>query len=163
MKDTRDEQAEQPESADEPVSMSRVPPSESEGSGGGYKNPPRHSRFQPGKSGNPKGRPKGSKNLETIVREEGAKKVTVNGPKGQRVVTITQAIVMQMATKAARGDRSSQRDFLAMYARHEEAWSSKDEATLIQRNDHAVLETFAKRIRSYAANSSDKLEKEKSE
>jgi hypothetical protein len=129
----------------------------------GYKNPPKHSRFQAGKSGNPKGRPKGSKNLETIVREEGAKKVTVNGPKGQRVVTITQAIVMQMAAKAARGDRSSQRDFLAMYARHEEAWSAKDEATLIQRNDHAVLETFAKRIRSYAANPSDKPEKEKSE
>src|ERR1700760_4041258 len=127
MKVTRNERAEQPESADEHVSMNGVPLTESEGLGVVYKNPPRHSRFQPGKSGNPKGRPKGSKNLETIVREEGAKKVTVNGPKGQRVVTITQAIVMQMAAKAARGDRSSQRDFLGMYARHEEAWSAKDE------------------------------------
>ena len=35
----------------------------------GYKNPPLHSRFQPGQSGNPKGRPKGSKNVRTILRE----------------------------------------------------------------------------------------------
>ena len=33
----------------------------------GYGKPPQHSRFKPGQSGNPKGRPKSAKGLNTIV------------------------------------------------------------------------------------------------
>ena len=36
----------------------------------GYKKPPIHTRFKPGVSGNPKGRPKGTKNLATDLAEE---------------------------------------------------------------------------------------------
>ena len=35
----------------------------------GYCRPPLHSRFKPGQSGNPKGRPKQSRNLRTIVKQ----------------------------------------------------------------------------------------------
>ncbi len=43
----------------------------------GYGKPPKHSRFQPGKSGNPKGRPKGTKNLHSIVRDTLFKEIKV--------------------------------------------------------------------------------------
>ena len=35
----------------------------------GYGRPPVHSRFKPGKSGNPKGRAKQSRNMRTIVQQ----------------------------------------------------------------------------------------------
>ena len=36
----------------------------------GYRRPPRHSRFKPGQSGNPRGRPNRSKNINTLMQEE---------------------------------------------------------------------------------------------
>jgi hypothetical protein len=36
----------------------------------GHAKPPKHTRFQPGQSGNPRGRPKGTKNLKTDLIEE---------------------------------------------------------------------------------------------
>lgn len=33
----------------------------------GYSRPPRNSRFEPGQSGNPRGRPPGSKNLSSLL------------------------------------------------------------------------------------------------
>ena len=39
----------------------------------GYKRPPLHTRFQKGQSGNPRGRPKGSKNFSTLLSEAKAR------------------------------------------------------------------------------------------
>ena len=43
----------------------------------GYRRPPKHSRFQPGRSGNPRGRSPGVKSLSEIVRKIVGQKVTV--------------------------------------------------------------------------------------
>jgi uncharacterized protein DUF5681 len=52
----------------------------------GYGKPPIHSRFAPGKSGNPKGRPKGQLNLETELKNELSRLITVReGDRSRRL------------------------------------------------------------------------------
>lgn len=70
----------------------------------GFGKPPKHTQFQKGRSGNPKGRPKGSKNIPMLIRKIFDEKVLVNGPRGQRWVTKLEAGITQLANKAAKGD-----------------------------------------------------------
>ena len=78
----------------------------------GRGHPPKHTQFPKGKSGNPKGRPKGSKNLSTLLREAADDQVfaTIDGEK--RKISKLQATTMQLATKAASGDPAAMKQFL---------------------------------------------------
>lgn len=70
----------------------------------GYGNPPVHSRFQPGKSGNPNGRPRGSLNFDTIFRRSVREIVVINENGKRKRVTKLEAAVKQLANKAASGE-----------------------------------------------------------
>jgi hypothetical protein len=87
----------------------------------GYGKPPASGRFAIGRSGNPKGRPKGAKNLATIVLRESRQPVRVNGPRGSRSVTKLEATVMQLVNKAAQGDLPAQREFISLVRISEDA------------------------------------------
>jgi hypothetical protein len=75
----------------------------------GYRRPPVSRRFQPGRSGNPQGRPRGAKNLETVLCELAARKVTVHEGGKARRMTLLEAIVWRHASQALKGDRHSTR------------------------------------------------------
>ena len=78
----------------------------------GRGNPPKHTRFRKGISGNPKGRPKGSKNLTTYLMEAARDQVVATvGGKPRRISKI-QATAMQLSTKAAGGDQNAMNKFL---------------------------------------------------
>jgi hypothetical protein len=70
----------------------------------GYGKPPKHSRFKPGQSGNPKGRKPGSRNVMTLLEETlfDPVKVRVNG-KVRRVPAI-QACLLNLRNQAIKGD-----------------------------------------------------------
>lgn len=70
----------------------------------GYKKPPQHSRFQPGQSGNPKGRPKGAKGMTTLLEKAMKETVTVQKNGKPYKVSKLEVAITQMANKAAQGD-----------------------------------------------------------
>jgi len=74
--------------------------------------PPTHTQFRKGMSGNPQGRPKGSKNLSTYFMEVAEKQVIATIDGKSRRISMVQAITMQLATKAAAGDQPAINKFL---------------------------------------------------
>ena len=70
----------------------------------GHPVPPKQHQFGPGKAGNTKGRPKGSKNTKTIVRALAAERHVVT-EKGQSVAyTTAELLFITLARKAMTGD-----------------------------------------------------------
>lgn len=71
----------------------------------GYGRPPKETQFKPGKSGNPKGRPPGSKNFSTILNNIMSRSlnVVVNG-RPQRMSTIEALIEKLLRVALEKGD-----------------------------------------------------------
>jgi hypothetical protein len=71
----------------------------------GYCRTPVHSRFKPGQSGNPKGRPKGRRNLQTELLEQVVgKKFTIREGETLHRLSLPAANVFVHGVKGAKGD-----------------------------------------------------------
>ena len=70
----------------------------------GYKNPPKEHQFKKGRPSRSKGRPKGSKNLKTIFREEMDEKIPINTSSGKMKICVRRAAIKRLVEKALKGD-----------------------------------------------------------
>lgn len=111
----------------------------------GYGKPPREHRFQPGQSGNPRGRPRGSRNLATALREALSQRFPVREGGKTRKRSATDIIVQQLVRKAMAGDlRSAQ--LLLQFSREEAAKAgSTPPLEALSAEDEAILMDFLKR------------------
>ena len=73
----------------------------------GYRRPPKDSQFTKGKSGNSKGRPKGTKNFLTLLEKELGQSIVVNENGKRKTITRLQAMVKRMVAGALQGDHKS--------------------------------------------------------
>ena len=80
----------------------------------GYGKPPRHSQFVKGQSGNPRGRPRGAKNLKTLLKKALNELVVVTDQAGRRKISKLEAIITQLVNRSAKGDSKATQILLAM-------------------------------------------------
>jgi hypothetical protein len=78
----------------------------------GYGKPPKNTRFQKGQSGNPKGRPKGSLNSDTVFKRTARQPIVINENGQRKIVTVLEAAHKQLASKAVSGDVPAVRAYL---------------------------------------------------
>ena len=116
----------------------------------GYGRPPRATQFKPGQSGNPKGRPKGSLNLATVLARTLREKVVVTEGGRRRTITKLEASVKQLVNKSASGDERALRLLVqladAAEARAEAAPSTQES---LPEADRQVMQSLLARIRKH--------------
>ncbi len=70
----------------------------------GYANPPQETRFQKGKSGNPKGRPKGDKNYLALANKELSQKVPITESGRHKTISKKEVFIKTAINKGIAGD-----------------------------------------------------------
>jgi hypothetical protein len=83
----------------------------------GYCKPPKHTRFKPGQSGNPRGRPKAEKSLGAALNDALKAKVKLRGNGKERGVSSRDAYFIRVVRDAIQGNAAAQRLLLALMER----------------------------------------------
>ena len=116
----------------------------------GYRRPPVSRRFQPGRSGNPKGRPRGVKNFSTRLDEELARSIVLNENGKRKRMQKIQAIAKQLVHKALSNDAKAINHVIEHARRTEGSPEASVGYSFAQREDEIVLNKLIQRLRLMA-------------
>ena len=113
----------------------------------GYGKPPLDTRFQKGRSGNPNGRPRGRKNMSTLLNNalNGSVIVTENGRR--KKITKREAIVTQLVNKSASADLKATQMVLAMLRDIEARADDSADPAVFTEADQQIIRRIQARLR----------------
>jgi hypothetical protein len=111
----------------------------------GYGKPPQHSRFSPGRSGNPAGRPKGARNLATDVKRTLKMPVKVNEGGRSRKISTQAGMLMLLREKVLKGDARALDRLVELAIRFNND-SGSEVAHSLSTEDQAILEAYTKEL-----------------
>src|SRR5205085_2348005 len=109
-----------------------------------YRNPPAQHQFQPGCSGNARGRPKGSRNLKTDLAAllDGKVEITVNGQR--RRMTRQEALLLNLFHRSVGKDTKAAKTLLDLVLKLQPP-DAKPEKAKPTASDNAIIENFLRR------------------
>lgn len=112
----------------------------------GYCRPPEAHQFKPGRSGNPRGRPKGSRNIATIVAEVLSRRIStrINGER-QRILP-TEALVQVVLRKALGGDRHAWETVFRWVEESEVSKERREAVSSLDEKDAEILRRMQERF-----------------
>jgi hypothetical protein len=119
----------------------------------GYGKPPPHTRFMKGKSGNPRGRPKGARSFRRDLKA--ALDAQVVSADGKRRKISTQAAVLQRLRKKALSGDNHALDRLIQLAQVYNNYDEQIEIGGLSTNDQQILRIYRERVLSGAAGEYD--------
>ena len=108
----------------------------------GYGRPPLHSRFKPGQSGNAKGRPRGKRNMSSLLGDVLAQPVTVTANGKRKRIRSDTAILLRLREKALTGDLRAAAMVLSLRAAHMPDIEGTGDSRTWAEEDRAILASF---------------------
>ncbi len=111
----------------------------------GYKKPPRHRQFKKGQSGNAKGRPRGTRNFASDLRDELAEPVNVREGGSVSRVSSQRAALKKLRDKALKGDHRALDRMIALAERHGLEDAADEAESALSESDQKIIERFKER------------------
>jgi len=109
----------------------------------GYGRPPKATRFAPGNSGNPRGRPKGSRSVGAILKGIMTQKVTVTEGGRMRRVSRLEVMLLRLANDAARGDARVTKLLLELNDRYGQPAEGGVQSSELSSDDREILAAYS--------------------
>ncbi len=113
-----------------------------------HQRPPRKGQFKSGQSGNPHGRPKGSRNIRTYVQRLLDAPILVKEDGKTRKISRAEAIAIQYVNMAARGDPKGLAAVMTLTREYDSAAGDSQSSALSRAEDKAVMAGVIARIRA---------------
>jgi Family of unknown function (DUF5681) len=104
----------------------------------GFRRPPLHTRFKPGVSGNPSGRPKDSKNFKTLLHSILNEQISLQEGSQSRKISKAEAIMRRLIIGALKGDT---RDLHALFRLAEQTGQFEEQRDEITRIERVIFST----------------------
>jgi len=109
----------------------------------GYAKPPRASQFKPGESGNPKGRPRGTRPLGALLTEILQQKIPVTEHGKTKRLPALLVMLRRLANDGMRGDKRAIQFLLSLVDRYGEASQALPQFQELLAEDAEILAQYA--------------------
>ncbi len=113
----------------------------------GYGRPPKHSRFRKGQSGNLKGRPKGSRDLASDLREEHAERILVREGDSARRLSKQRAVLKRLLDRSLKGEVGAMRILLDLVIRVADGGAGESASAPLTGEERELLAELEVRLR----------------